>query len=243
MHQDPKGTLQKLASFGYKQIESFEGEMGMFWGMTPRDFSKYLEDLGMTLIASHCNIYEDFDRKAAEAAESGMQFLICPWLGASDQLDFYKEASRLFNRCGEICYNEGIYFGYHNHDYSFRKVEGEYPQDILIQYSTSDVIFELDIYWAITAGHDPIEWLKKYQPKWHLAHIKDRMNVPLDIKDASTVLGTGVIDFDPIFEIQDEIMLGYLMVEQEKFDGVTPMQAAEANAQYMKRKLRKEYEL
>ena len=29
----PKAVLTQLAQFGYKQIESFEGPNGMFWGM------------------------------------------------------------------------------------------------------------------------------------------------------------------------------------------------------------------
>jgi len=53
--QDPKGVLKQVASFGYKQIEGYEGASGIFWGMTNTDFKKYMDDLGMEFIASHCN--------------------------------------------------------------------------------------------------------------------------------------------------------------------------------------------
>ena len=33
MPQDPKSVLKQLSSFGYKQIEGYEGEQGLFWGM------------------------------------------------------------------------------------------------------------------------------------------------------------------------------------------------------------------
>ncbi len=34
MPKDPKGILKQLASFGYKQIESYEHDkLGMYWGM------------------------------------------------------------------------------------------------------------------------------------------------------------------------------------------------------------------
>ena len=36
--KDAKGVLKQLASYGYKQIESFEGKSGMFWGMTKTEF-------------------------------------------------------------------------------------------------------------------------------------------------------------------------------------------------------------
>src|SRR4051812_31940384 len=64
---DPKGVLTKVASYGYKQIESFEGKQGMFWGMKNTEFKKLMDDLGMKIVASHCDIKTDFERKAAEA--------------------------------------------------------------------------------------------------------------------------------------------------------------------------------
>ena len=71
MGKDAKGTLKQLSSFGYRQIESFEGGKGMFWGMTNTEFKKYMDELGMTIVSSHCNIDKDFEKKAAEAAAIG----------------------------------------------------------------------------------------------------------------------------------------------------------------------------
>src|SRR5689334_6071558 len=53
--KDPKGVLKQVASFGYKQVEGFEGGQGMFWGMTNTEFKKYMDGLGLTMISSHCN--------------------------------------------------------------------------------------------------------------------------------------------------------------------------------------------
>src|SRR4051794_17428451 len=61
--KDPKTVLKQLASFGYTQVESFEGEKGMFWGLTPTEFKKYMDDLGMKIISSHCDIDKDFEQK------------------------------------------------------------------------------------------------------------------------------------------------------------------------------------
>ena len=33
MDKDAKGTLKSLGEYGYKTIESFQGEKGVFWGM------------------------------------------------------------------------------------------------------------------------------------------------------------------------------------------------------------------
>ena len=48
--KDPKGVLKQLAGFGYKQIESFEGKQGMFWGMSNTDFKKYMDELGIVIV-------------------------------------------------------------------------------------------------------------------------------------------------------------------------------------------------
>ena len=70
--KDPKGVLKQVADMGYKQIEGFEGKMGLWWGMTHTEFKKYIDDLGLTMISTHCNINENFEKKAAEAKEVGL---------------------------------------------------------------------------------------------------------------------------------------------------------------------------
>ena len=54
-------------------------------------------------------------------------------------------------------------------------MNGELPQDILMKNTDPDLVdFEMDIYWVVAAGHDPIEWLKKYPNRFKLSHVKDR---------------------------------------------------------------------
>lgn len=233
MGDDPAKTLTALSGFGYKQIESFEGAQGIYWGMSPKDFVTFLSDLDMRVVSSHCDVFNSLEEKADQAAEAGIDYLICPHLGADDSLDFYKESAEKFSRFAEICKSAGVGFAYHNHDYSFRKVEGEYPQVVMMEYASEDVYYELDAYWVVAAGLDATEWFKKYEGRWKLVHIKDREDLPLITTHASTILGTGTIDFTPYFDAHRAGTLPYLIVEQERFEGTTPMEAAEANAAYM----------
>lgn len=233
MAADPVKTLTALSGYGYKQIQSFEGDQGMFWGMSPKEFVAHLSELDMRLISSHCNVFEGLEEKADQAAEAGVEYLICPSLVPENNLDFYKEAAEKFSGFAKICKAAGVGFAYHNHDYSFRKVEGEFPQEVLIQYASEDVYYEMDAYWVVAAGLDPAEWFEKYPEKWKLIHVKDRENLPLETTDASTILGTGTIDFTPFIEAHRASSLPHLIVEQERFEGTTPMGAAEANAAYM----------
>ena len=234
--KDPKGVLKKVADYGYKQVESFEGPKGMFWGMTNTEFKSYLDSLGMTIVSSHCDITKDFERKANEAAAIGMSYLICPWLGPQKTLDEFKKKAELFNKCGETCKKAGIRFAYHNHDYSFVPLEGQMPQDVMMQNTdASTVDYEMDIYWVVTAGQDPIAWLKKYPNRFTLSHVKDRKkNVAATEKDASVVVGTGSINWKEVLKEAKKQGMKYYIVEQEKYEGTTPLDAVKADAEYMK---------
>ena len=234
--KDPKEVLKQLASYGYKQIESFEGSKGIFWGMTNTEFKAELDNLGMKIIASHCEINKDFEKKAADAAAIGMKYLICPHKGAQKDLDAFKKFADEFNQKGEICKKNGIRFAYHNHDYSFATMNGEMGQDVMMKNTDASLVdFELDMYWVVAAGQDIETWLKKYPKRFRLCHVKDRKkNAPLTEKDASVVVGTGSIDYPKILKTAKKLGMEYYIVEQEKWEGTTPMQAAQADAMYMK---------
>jgi sugar phosphate isomerase/epimerase len=233
---DPTGILKQVASYGYKQIESFEGPQGIFWGMKNTEFKKRMDDLGMKIVSSHCDINKDFDRKAAEAAEIGMNYLICPYLGPQKTVDDFKKFAETFNQLGETCKKNGIRFGYHNHDYGFVPLEGQMPQDVLMQNTDKNLVdFEMDIYWVVTAGQDPIAWIDKYAGRFKLCHIKDRKKgAPLSQRDASVDLGTGSIDFKKILKEAGRKGMEYYIVEQEAYENTTPLAAAKADANYMK---------
>ena len=235
MPKDPKGVLKQVSSFGYKQIESYEGKQGMFWGMSNTDFKKYMDELGMTIISSHCDINKDFEKKAAEAAAIGMKYLICPYKGPQKSLDDFKKFADEFNQKGEICKKNGIRFAYHNHDYSFKEMDGQLPQDVMLKNTDPSLVdFEMDMYWVVAGGQDPEAWLKKYKNRFRLCHVKDRTKGATEAADTCT-LGEGSIDYPKILKTAKENGTEYFIVEQEKYTGTTPLKAAEMDAEYMKK--------
>jgi hypothetical protein len=54
------------------------------------------------------------------------------------------------------------------------------------------------------------------------------------VKDASVDLGTGQINFSDIVKVASKNGMEYYIVEQEKYENTTPMNAAKADAEYMK---------
>ncbi|MCB0836098.1 MAG: sugar phosphate isomerase/epimerase [Bacteroidetes bacterium] len=233
--KDPKGILKQIASFGYKQIEGYEGDKGMFWGMGHTGFKQYLDELGMEMVASHCGIGEGFEEKAAQAGEIGMKYLICPWIGPQKTLADYKKFADQFNECGEICKQNGLRFAYHNHAYTFEETEGVMPQDFLMDNTDPELVdYEMDIYWVVTGGADPVAYMEKYGDRFRLCHVKDRLkDATPDEHEASCDLGTGSIDYAKILGIASQKGMKYYILEQERYDNSTPLKSAEHGAKYL----------
>jgi sugar phosphate isomerase/epimerase len=237
LSKDPKGVLKDLAAYGYKYVESFEGQQGMFWGMTNTDFKKYISDLGMTMHSAHCNVDDNLDKKAADAAAIGLKYLIMAWEGPGKTIEDYKKMTDKFNKHGETCKKHGIRFAFHNHDFTFKQMEGQYAQDILMNGTDPAIVdYEMDIYWVAITGQDPEAWLKKYPNRFRLSHVKDMArNLKVGSNDNSVDLGTGSINYSQVLKTAKENGMQYFVVEQEAYPNGTSMQAAQSNAGFMKK--------
>ncbi len=53
MTTDAKGTLQKLAAIGYKEVESAGSQKGNFYGYKPKEFAAMVKDAGMKWRSAH----------------------------------------------------------------------------------------------------------------------------------------------------------------------------------------------
>ena len=236
MIKNPKETLAKVASFGYKYVEGYEGDLGLFWGMSNIEFKNYLDNLGLEMIASHCgdtNNLESFKAKCDQAAEVGIDYLICPWAGKEISISAFQNLAETFNKCGQIAKQSGISFAYHNHAYSFKKIDGIYLQDILMNETDKNLVdFELDIYWVVASGEDTKVWFDKYPGRFTHSHVKDYKELPNN-KYESCTLGRGSIDFPSILAHGKEKGLKFFIVEQEAYTGTSQLESAKDNYNYM----------
>ena len=236
MVKDPKETLAKVASYGYKFIEGYEGDLGLFWGMSNLEFKDYLDSLGLTMLSSHCADTDDFSSfklKCAQASEIGVEYLICPWAGEDISVEGFRSLAERFNKCGQIAKDHEIKFAYHNHAYSFQKINGVFLQDVLMNNTNKDLVdFEMDIYWVVAAGQDPIEWFDKHPGRFSYCHVKDYISLPGN-KYESCTLGRGSIDFAKILAYGKQKGLQNLIVEQEAYTGTSQLESAKDNFQYM----------
>jgi len=238
MNKDPKGTLKALSEYGYHTIESFQGDQGVFWGMTPKEYNTYLSDHNLKPISTHCDPQyaldpkkrDEFKKLVDDSSEIGTEYLVNPYVGFLKTLDEFKKVTDGFNELGEICAKNGIQYCYHNHHYSFMKVDGEYPQDIMMKGTEGGPVgFEMDT------------------NRFVLSHVKDRYKQErlMQIKEeegadenfginGSCVLGVGQIDFHKVLLTAKENGMKKYIVEHERYDDMTSMEAVQKDADYMK---------
>lgn len=228
---DPRGVISSLAEFGYKQIESYEGSMGIFWGMSHTEFKQFLDEQGLTLVSTHANVFENYQQKVDQLAEIGATYITCPYIGPQESIDDFYDLAEQFNELGQIANDAGLKFAYHNHAYSFEEVDGEIPQVVMMDNTDPDLVdYQLDMYWVRAAGEDIKEWLERYPNRFTSGHVKDFSGGE---NPESVVVGTGMIDYPSVLQVAQENGMEHFIVEQEAYTGTTPLDAARANAEYM----------
>ena len=242
MEANAPATLKKLAAMGYTQLESFDGNKGMFWGMTNKEFKQLCETQGLHLVSSHYNDDSTpFETKVERAAEIGMKYLICPWKGPQKHIDDFKHIAEDFNKKGAICKQHGLKFGYHSHDYPFKPVDGQLPEDVLLTNTDPTLVdFQMDFYYVVTEGKSPGAYLTKYPNRYKLCHIRDVLKVPLpagSTEESACDLGTGEgsINYPQLLTTALNNGCQYFFVEQSRFFHETPLQSAKINADYLKK--------
>ncbi|MFN4145288.1 MAG: sugar phosphate isomerase/epimerase family protein, partial [Runella sp.] len=145
MPKDAKGTMKQLAAMGYKQFESYGGP-DFLWGMAPKECKTFLGDMGVEMVSTHFDMTKDLDKNIERGAEAGLKYMLCPYLGPQKTLDDWKKKAELFNQVGEKVTKAGMKFGYHNHDYSFKALDGVIPHELLLANTDPKyVMFELDL--------------------------------------------------------------------------------------------------
>lgn len=251
MAQDPTGTLARVAKIGYNSVEgaTYTGTQ-KFYGMSPADFTKVLKQNGLIMPSSHYvlgeaenngqptqgTILHGWDKAVDDAAQVGVKYMVCAYLFDSERgnLEHYKLLAERLNKAGERCKQAGIQLCYHNHDFEFMAQDGQLPYDLIMQQTDPNLVkMEIDLYWTVKAGRDPITLFRAHPGRFPLWHVKDMDKT--DKKDFTEV-GNGVIDFRKIFAEKNLAGMKYFFVEQDKTPG-SPFTSIEQSITYIKKAL------
>lgn len=221
MGTDPRGTLKKIADIGYKEVETAGYADGQTYGFGGKEFKSILSDLGLELTSGHMgqDVFENsFDQALEFMADAGQRYAVFPWLAPEKRtsIDQFKQYADTLNRCGEKAKKAGITVCYHNHDFEFQLLDGQLPVQVLLGETDADLVkMELDLYWIVKAGFDPIVFFEEHRGRVPLWHVKDMANTP---EKGFAEVGTGTIDFTRIFEAKEVAGMKHFFVEQDMSD-------------------------
>jgi sugar phosphate isomerase/epimerase len=236
MNADPAATLEALGRMGYKFVEAAGYRNGTFYGMDPVEFRELVEANGMEFISSHAGhdlpdesnwdeVMAWWDTCIDAHAAAGVRYIVQPWMGQAGygSLEGLKRFCDYFNAVGEKCNERGIRFGYHNHDGEFGQLEGETIFDFMLNNTDPEkVMFQLDLYWVVYGGADPIRYIQQYPGRFEHWHVKDE-----------TELGAeGIVDFESIFVHRETSGAEYLIVEVERYNH-DPMESVRISLDFL----------
>ena len=227
--KDPGGTLKQVAAAGYKQVEPYG-----FPNCDP--LIQGAKDAGLALDSTHFEwdavvnpkdaAMSDFAKILDKAKETGFTNLVIPYLqdGNRKTLDDYKKVAENANKAAAMAKKAGIQLAYHNHNFEFQPKEGgKTGYDIFIEEFSSDMQFEIDVFWVKAGGLDPATLIKKLSGRVSQLHLKDlkegiampsyETSLP---NDAFQELGDGIIPMEPILVAAKAAGVKNCHVEQDQ---------------------------
>lgn len=255
MENDMDGTLKAVKEMGYDYVE-FAG----YFGKTAEEVKALLDKYGLTAISVHqaIDLFENEGKAAVDYLNTiGVKYAAIPWYDKNQFHTNWDNTVAKFAEVSKLLNDGGIQLMYHNHDFEFEKIDGEYILDKL--YATLDaktLMPEIDTCWVHYAGVNPAEYVKKYAGKIKVLHLKDFVCEKLgggpvyalidedgnEIKNASkedngfkfTPVGSGIQDWNAILSAAEEAGIEYVIVEQDQAYERSTLEAAKMSREYLK---------
>jgi sugar phosphate isomerase/epimerase len=224
--QNKDATLAAISEIGYREVE-FAG----LFNNSAKDVRAMLDRHGLAAPSSHVGMPRDMADWPAmldDALALGQSYIITPSFPSNDlSRDGMKRIADQFNAAGAAAKKAGLRFGFHNHSEEFTPVGGQVPYDTLLAACDPAVVcFEIDIYWMITGGRDPLTYLAKYPGRFPMVHAKGRT------ADGKMVdVGAGAIDYPKILKAFQRAGLQHCFVEHD--DAPDPLASARASFRYL----------
>lgn len=215
-------TLEKVKAFGFREVE-----LASTYNLSPERFKQMLDANGLKAVGGHYpfeRYRDDAEGIAREAKTLGLEYVGCAWIPHEAPFDEKecREAIAVFNRAGEALAKHGLKFFYHVHGYEFHPYGDGTLLDLMMKETKPEFVrWEMDVFWVVHPGHDPVKLLRKYGSRWELVHVKDmKKGVKGDLSGKSDVtndvaVGTGQMDWAAILKAAAEAGVKHYFIEDE----------------------------
>jgi len=221
--KDVPGTLDEVKGWRIQYAE-----VAGTYGLPAEKFKQELAARGIEPIGAHFayeRYRDDAEGVAREAKELGLKYAGCAWIPHKGDFDekICREAIAVFNKAGETLAKHGLKFFYHAHGYEFQPHGQGTLLDLLITETDPKLVsYEMDIFWIVFPGQDPVKLLEKYGNRWELAHLKDMrkgtqtgsLSGGTDVKN-DAALGAGLMDLPAILRAAKKAGVKWYFIEDE----------------------------
>ncbi len=221
---DITGIIAKVAAIGYQEVETYGYSVkDGFWGLDAKAFGTLLKNNGMSAPSGHYDMEDFMSGKSSDGLKSyieaakiiGSEYITVPYLGAGIRktADDFKKLALKLNEAANLCKSSGLKLAYHNHDFEFTKFGNQTGYDILLKETDEKLVqFELDLYWAVRSGANPLTLFNEHKHRFPMWHIKD---IDKKDKNVNTEVGQGAVDFKSIFTGAQMAGVKHYFVEHE----------------------------
>jgi sugar phosphate isomerase/epimerase len=241
LKEDTPGTLKKLHELGFREVET--AGLGMY---SAKEFRGLLDDAGLTCPSVHLQVKEDdYESEFAVSNTLGAHYAVTSLLRIPEStgVDHFKKLAARMNEIGKRAKAAGVQYAYHNHNMEFEKLpDGSPGYDILLKETDAELVkFEIDCGWMVVAGANPVEYFKKYPGRFRMLHIKDFKPVSTASTDLGagrpkgTELGTGFVQYEPIFAGAKGAGIEHVFAEQEAPYAVSQLESAKVAAAFLEK--------
>jgi sugar phosphate isomerase/epimerase len=215
-------VLAAIRQMGYEEVETY-------WNVythAAAELKQLISDHGLRVPSGHFD-YTGIESKLEYAATLGLDYIICPMLPEPmwTSLDGFKQAADQLNKWGEQIQRMGMRFGFHNHNYEFRRFGDTTGFDVLMSRTDPKLVcLEMDCYWITQAGQDPLQMFGRMGSRIKMLHLKDRKpgypptQKPNREAEHMTPVGNGTINWKAILEAAQQNGVQHLFVEQDSGD-------------------------
>ena len=222
--EDITNIIEKVAAIGYKEVETYGySKKDGFWGLDAKAFASLLKQNGLKSPSGHFDMDGFMEGKGSDNLKSyieaanvlGNKYVTVPYLQESTRItaDDYKKVASKLNEAASLCKSSGLRLAYHNHDFEFTKFGNTTGYEIILNETDKSLVdFELDLYWVVRSGVDPLALFKAHPKRFTMWHVKD-----MDKKNnaLNTEIGQGAVNFKSIFAEAKLAGVKHYFVEHE----------------------------
>lgn len=213
-------TLAAVSEMGYGEVE-FAG----LFGRPAPEMKVILDGVGLRAASGHVGmdvIRGDWESALDDAATLGQDLIVLPSLpGDARTADGLRALGEELSRAGEVAASRNLHLGFHNHGFEVTPLQASAggdgtaasrPLDILLASTDPDFVsFQLDLFWTVDGGADPLAYFRDHPGRFLSVHVKDRS------ADGGMVdVGSGELDFATLLEAGEEAGVRHAFVEHDR---------------------------